>query len=174
MIPSGERRFRRWVERHVAISAANRQNDYTGVAGNLHVRQRTAAIPAGVLDLHPLDFVVAAVHDDERHAGLPQLFRGTAAHAAESAQDEVSIEFVDHVLDTPLSEKLIQLQLDHRLGHGSYGQQENNYSEENQERIEDPSRVAERMDFAISHRGYGGQRHIERVEPGIILNEAES
>ena len=39
-----------------------RSHDYAGVARNLHIRQGTAAIPAGLLDLHLLNVGFTTFH----------------------------------------------------------------------------------------------------------------
>ena len=103
-----------------------------------------------------------------------QLLRRAAAHAAETAQDDVALQFIDHVLDPSLSEKLIELQLDHGLRHRADGQQHEDHAEQNQKRVKDAARAAQRVNFAVADRGDGGQRHVERVEHRVMLDEDEA
>ena len=111
------------------------------------------------------------VDDHEGRALQPQLIRRAAPHPAEAADDEVAFQFFDHFLDPPLSEKLIQLQLDDGLRHGSDGQQHHAHAEKNQERIEHPPDVAQRTNLAVTHGGHRGQRHVERIEHRIMFDE---
>src|SRR5579883_139455 len=134
-------------------------------------------VPAGVGEngqeagLHrALDTLLVAIHDYELRAGVGQFVRGAAAHAPVSAKDDVALQFIDHIFDTSLSEKLIQLQFDHGLRHGADRQQHDDDAEQDQEAVEDAACAAERVDLAIAHRGYGGEGHVKRVEHRIVFN----
>ena len=93
-----------------------------------------------------------------------QFAGGAAADAAESADDVVILEIVDHAFFPPLADRVAELEFDDGLGHGADGDEEGGDSEDDQEGIEDASGVRERMNLAVAHRGHGGQGHVERIK----------
>jgi hypothetical protein len=86
----------------------------------------------------------------------------------------VLVQGVDHFSSAPLSEILVELQLDDSLRHAADGEQHDGYAKEYQKRIEDLSGAAERVDFRVSYRADGDQRHVERVERRVMIDEDEA
>ena len=103
-----------------------------------------------------------------------QFLGRAAAHAAESANNEMILQFVDHAFIPPLVEDLSEFHLDDALRHGADSDEDDGDTEGDQECVEHAPAVAERMDLAIAHRGHGGERHVEGVERGPAFDQRET
>ena len=84
------------------------------------------------------------------------------------------LEIVDHAFVPPLANGVAELEFDDGLGHGADGDEDGGDSEDDEEGIEDASGVGERVDFAVAHRGHGGQRHVEGVERRVAVDDGEA
>jgi len=112
--------------------------------------------------------------DDEGDAGVAQFAGGAAADSSKSADDVVILEIVDHAFFPSLANGVAELQLDDGLGHGADGDEDRGDSEDDEKGIEDAPGVGERMDLTVADRGHGGQRHVERIEGWIPVNDGEA
>ena len=166
------------ITNRLSASDAQRGDQSLG-ARDSHVAQRL--VPAGIGQhrqhagfhraLHSLFVVVDHYEGSSR---LSQFLGRAASHPAETAQDNVAFQFVDHVPHTPLSEELIQLQLDQGLGHRADRQKDRGHAKEDEKRVEDPPGVAQPANFRIPDRGHGGQRHVEGIEHRIVFDQHEA
>jgi hypothetical protein len=86
----------------------------------------------------------------------------------------MAFQFVDHVPCPPLSEELIQLQLDQGLSHCPHRQKDRGHADHDEKRVEDPSGVAQTADLRIPDGGHRGQRHVEGIERRIMLDPHET
>ena len=171
-------RLSRENQKQIIRVRRQRRNQPTGLV-DAHVAQRIVATgirrhaqhPQFHGALHPF-FIFIDHH--ERHARPPQLIGRPAPQPPEAAHDVVPLQFLDHVFNPSLSEILIQLQLDRGLRHRPHGQKNGHHAERDQEGIEDPPRVAQRPDLAVAYRRHGSQRHIERIEDRVTLDQHET
>jgi hypothetical protein len=117
-----------------------------------------------------LDALGLVIDHDEGDAGVLQLGCGPAADASESADDEVILELVDHMFVPPLANGFAELQLDDGLGHGADRDEDGGDPEKDEEGIENAAGAGEGMDFAVAHRGHGGEGHVEGIEGRVAVN----
>ena len=122
----------------------------------------------------PFHAVLALVHDQKRNTGALQLMGRAPAYASEAADDDMVLQLVNHFPGPPFPKILREFQLDDHLRHAAHRQQQHGYAEEYQKRIENPPVEAEWMQLLVTNRGHRDQRHVERVERGIMLDPYES
>ena len=86
----------------------------------------------------------------------------------------MSVELLDHPPGPPLSKVFSQFQLDDALRHGADGEEHDGDAEEDQEWIEDPAGMAERMNLVVTHGADGDHGHVERIEQWVVFDDRES
>ena len=116
-----------------------------------------------LVDHHEMARPRAAVH---RPRPCPQ--------TPEATDDVVALQFVDHIFDPSLSEKLIELEFDRSLRHGAYSEKDDHHAERDEKGIKYAPGMAQRPNLAVAHRGHGGERHVERVEDRIVFDHHEA
>src|SRR5665213_2906335 len=83
-------------------------------------------------------------------------------------------QLVDHFSGPPFPKILREFQLNDYLRHAAHREQHDGYAEEYQKRIEDSPPETQRMQFLVTHRSDGDQRHVERVKGGVVLDPYEA
>jgi len=97
----------------------------------------------------------AGIHHHEGRARMAQFLSGAAPHAPVAADDEVIFQLLDHAFAPPPVENIAEFQFDDGLGHGPDGDENGGNAEENEERVEHPPGMRQRMDLAIAHSRHG-------------------
>ena len=116
----------------------------------------------------------ADVHHHEWNTGALQFSGRAAAHAAESTNNVVIFQIVDHAFIAPFPDGFPEFQFDDGLGHDADGDENSRDPESEQKGVENAARAAKRQDFRVAHCGHGDERHVERVERRVVIDDGET
>src|SRR5262245_33498871 len=119
----------------------------------------------------PFGYRLVSLDDDEINPLFPQLVDDTHTHAPRATKDVMIFQFTNVLEQFSPPKRRSDFGLDQCLGQNRDQKAENRDPYDDQDDREDPARITQWMNLAISNRRQRDQGHVESIKPGPVFDQ---